>query len=459
MSGTDYRAVARDMAHRHGIDPQVFERQIHAESLFDPRALSPSGAQGIAQIMPRTAELWGVDPWDPVAALDAAAWAMGRYLRDLGSYRLALAAYHAGPQAAWRALEEVPATRTYVAGILPAGEPRGEPATATDDAAPRDSQPATGPEPAISVVVLSYQSRERIDVALSSLAAQELAEPYEVIVVDSGGDGTDARVRQHYPWVRLVTSERRLLPGAARNRGVAAARAPYVAFLADDCSVTSDWLARRLAKHREGFEAVGGAVVNGTRWHPLGSAGYYLEYTAVIPSERVLAEQSIPHGLSYARTLLDRIGPFPEDMRAGEDTVLNRRCVGSGASIGFDPEVRMTHRNLTSVRAYLAHQHQHGRALVQALVLQGIRSHAFSGRRRSEGLFAAYFRYPGRRWRAGLARLARGRPGAVPAYFMLSPLIWMGLWAASAGGRAESRRVWAEARAPGLRAVEEPTAG
>lgn len=107
--------------------------------------------------------------------------------------------------------------------------------------------------PALSVVVLSYNARERIDLALGSLRTQTIKEPFEVIVVDSGDDGTDEYVRAHYPDARLVRSEERLGVGAARNRGAAVARAPYVAFLADD---------------------FGGAVKNGTPFCAIGSAGF-----------------------------------------------------------------------------------------------------------------------------------------------------------------------------------------
>lgn len=290
--------------------------------------------------------------------------------------------------------------------------------------------------PAISVVVLSYNARERIDLPLASLREQTLDEPYEVIVVDSGEDDCAAHVAATYPEARLVRSPHRLSAGAARNRGADAARAPYVAFLADDCRVAPDWLELRLERHREGFEAVGGAVTNGTRRHPVGSAGYYLEYTAVMPSARILAEQPIPHALSYSRALIDRLGGFAEDTVTGEDTLFNQRCVAARVEIVTDPRIRLAHRNLTGFGAYLRHQHAHGRGLVQC------RRRAPSGRRTATWLAEfrwAFLRYPVARWWNGLRRVARGRRRALPAYVALSPLIWAGLWAAAAGCWAEVR--------------------
>jgi soluble lytic murein transglycosylase-like protein len=92
----DLHALARQDATNVGIDPNLFERQINQESGFNPNAVSPAGAIGIAQIMPSTAAGWSVDPHDPVASLSAAAAAMARYYTTYQSYPKALAAYNAG---------------------------------------------------------------------------------------------------------------------------------------------------------------------------------------------------------------------------------------------------------------------------------------------------------------------------------------------------------------------------
>ena len=94
---TDYHQIARQDAVNVGIDPNLFERQIDQESGFNPDAVSQAGAIGISQIMPSTADGWGVDPHDPVASLKAAADHMAVYQREYGNYPMALAAYNAGP--------------------------------------------------------------------------------------------------------------------------------------------------------------------------------------------------------------------------------------------------------------------------------------------------------------------------------------------------------------------------
>ena len=156
-----------------------------------------------------------------------------------------------------------------------------------------------------------------------------------------------------------------------------------------------------------------------------------------MPSARILAEQPIPHALSYSRALIERLGGFAEDTLTGEDTLFNERCVAEGVAIVTDHRIRLAHRNITAVGAYLRHQYAHGRGLIQC------RRHAGKARRpatRPAGLRWAFVRYPSVRWWNGLRRIAKGRRRALPTYVALSPLIWAGLLAAAAG-------CWAEVRA------------
>ena len=96
--------------------------QLMAESNFNPFAVSPAGAAGIAQFMPATAASYGLaDPFDAVAAIDAQAHLMSDLLGEFGGdVSLALAAYNAGPApvAACSCVPAYPETQAYVARIL-----------------------------------------------------------------------------------------------------------------------------------------------------------------------------------------------------------------------------------------------------------------------------------------------------------------------------------------------------
>ncbi len=97
QAGQDYPTVAREDAQTAGISPALFVRQINEESGFNPNAVSPAGAIGIAQFMPRTAAGLGINPWNPYSALQGAARLMASYVKRYGGdYAKALAAYNAG---------------------------------------------------------------------------------------------------------------------------------------------------------------------------------------------------------------------------------------------------------------------------------------------------------------------------------------------------------------------------
>ena len=120
-TGRVSREEVRRVARRYGVREDVFERLIGAESNFDTDVVSPAGAIGPGQLMPATAQGLGVDPRKPLQNLEGSA----RYLRDnlrrfKGSYRLALAAYNAGPGAVEKhgGVPPFAETRAYVEKIL-----------------------------------------------------------------------------------------------------------------------------------------------------------------------------------------------------------------------------------------------------------------------------------------------------------------------------------------------------
>ena len=112
--------VARSAARRHGIPEDLFLRLVQQESGWNTDAISSAGAIGLAQLMPDTATLLGVDPEDPVANLDGGARYLSQQYRRFGTWRLALAAYNAGPEAVERhdGVPPFAETQDYVRIIL-----------------------------------------------------------------------------------------------------------------------------------------------------------------------------------------------------------------------------------------------------------------------------------------------------------------------------------------------------
>lgn len=112
--------TAREAARKHNIPEDLFLRLVQTESNWKTTARSHKGAIGLAQLMPGTAQRLGVDPHDPSQNLEGGA----RYLRQMynkfGSWRLALAAYNAGPGAVEKhgGIPPYRETKRYVKKIL-----------------------------------------------------------------------------------------------------------------------------------------------------------------------------------------------------------------------------------------------------------------------------------------------------------------------------------------------------
>ena len=116
-----FAAALSQAASSANVSPTLLSALVWQESRWNPQAVSPKGAMGLAQLMPSTARFLGVNPADPIQNLNGGA----RYLRQLldqfdGNVEKALAAYNAGPGRV-RSAGGVPAiaeTQNYVTQIV-----------------------------------------------------------------------------------------------------------------------------------------------------------------------------------------------------------------------------------------------------------------------------------------------------------------------------------------------------
>jgi soluble lytic murein transglycosylase-like protein len=105
-------------AARFAVDEPLIRAIIHAESAYQPDAVSPKGAQGLMQLMPGTqAELAVADPFHPESNIQGGTWYLARMLAEFdGDVGLAAAAYNAGRSAVRRhgGIPPFDETREYV---------------------------------------------------------------------------------------------------------------------------------------------------------------------------------------------------------------------------------------------------------------------------------------------------------------------------------------------------------
>lgn len=108
--------------------------------------------------------------------------------------------------------------------------------------------------PKVSVVIPAYRCADTIGLAIDSALAQNV--PVEIIVVDDCPEEPVEKALEHYPGIRYMKNPRNLGAAESRNRAVALAQAPYVAFLdADDW-----WCPGKLEKQLEAMERTGAVL-------------------------------------------------------------------------------------------------------------------------------------------------------------------------------------------------------
>ncbi|HWP46179.1 MAG TPA: lytic transglycosylase domain-containing protein [Candidatus Limnocylindrales bacterium] len=118
-----YKEHIEEMAQKYKINPDLVKAIIKVESNYNPKAVSPKGAQGLMQLMPETAKRFGVnDPFDPHENI-AGGIKYLRFLWDLfgGDLKLVLAGYNAGEQRVVQYGNNVPPiteTQNYVQKVL-----------------------------------------------------------------------------------------------------------------------------------------------------------------------------------------------------------------------------------------------------------------------------------------------------------------------------------------------------
>jgi glycosyltransferase involved in cell wall biosynthesis len=223
--------------------------------------------------------------------------------------------------------------------------------------------------PAISVIVMAYKSEAVIEAAVKSVLEQNSDEPFEVIVVSSGVDKSAEVVGERFPDVGVIHSKERLLPGAARNAGIAKARGEFFAFLEAHGRAEPGWISARLGAHRAGHPVVAGVVGYGSRRSLIGLASHYYLYCNRLPGRPpgvVSYPDSGAHSLSFARATFDKVGPFDETVRVAEDTRVAKKLTDMRISIWLEPRVVTAHPRPTNLPAMLADLFRRGRRASRA---------------------------------------------------------------------------------------------
>ncbi len=208
--------------------------------------------------------------------------------------------------------------------------------------------------PLVSVVVPFFDSEGTLGACIESLLAQEGVERTEVVLVDNGSTDASAAIARRYGRVALLDEP---TPGAyaARNAGIARARAPLIAFTDADCAADPDWLRQVV----DGMADPQVAVLLGHCRYPAG-ASVPLRLLAAwenAKTEYVLGRCDAAHRFAYCNNMavrasvFDELGPFEEWQRAADTELVHRLAARRpDLAVAYRRSMRVTHLEFVRAR-------------------------------------------------------------------------------------------------------------
>ena len=222
--------------------------------------------------------------------------------------------------------------------------------------------PASAEQPRVSFIIPSYRSAETLPRCLGSVFGQRTAVPFEVLVIDSsGGEGQESLVRS-FPAARWIFPEARLLPGAARNRGLAEARGALAAFVDSDVVLDSDWLERALEHFGDGHAAILGALAPYPEKNRPGLCLFHVQFSRYFPgTPRSEPPMAATFALLLRAAEARAAGGFAEDLPMLEDFEFSLRLRAlCRRPIRFHPALRARHINKKGWAVLRAQLRSHG---------------------------------------------------------------------------------------------------
>jgi N-acetylglucosaminyl-diphospho-decaprenol L-rhamnosyltransferase len=267
------------------------------------------------------------------------------------------------------------------------------------------------PDPEVSIVVVSWNTKELLARCLASLEVERPAAALEVIVVDNGSaDGSQEMVAADFPQVNLIANPANRGFAAANNQGIAAAAGHYVFLLNSDTEVLPGSLRALVdfADDHPRAAIVGPQLLNfdgslqpsGGRFPtPLSTLAELLGVSRLIGRPRYGTERdySLPAvvdevsgaAMLVRPTVLRELGGLDEGFSWGyEDVDLCRRATAAGWSVNYVPAARVKHewgasRRLapasTVLKAIEGRRHyfrkHHGRAAAALVMVATLKSH------------------------------------------------------------------------------------
>lgn len=221
---------------------------------------------------------------------------------------------------------------------------------------------------ALSVIIPAVNTWTDLDCCLAALAAERADTSLEVLVVNRLGPELEARVRERYSWVRVLSVTRETTIPQMRAQAFAAAGGDAVAVIEDHVLVPRGWTRQVLACLAAGEDVVGGAVENAATERLMDWAAFLCEYSQLLPPLPSGPVGGITgNNTAYRRSVLAR---YETAWRAGQwENHLHDAMRQGGVVLMQHPEIVIGHKKHYTFWEYTSQRYYYSRSYAGARLL------------------------------------------------------------------------------------------
>lgn len=223
----------------------------------------------------------------------------------------------------------------------------------------------------VSVVVPVYNGAEYVGDCIEALLHQDFkSDQFEIIVVNNRSTDNTQEIIDRYPVRSLYESKRG--PAAARNAGIRASTAKFIAFTDADCIPHDDWLSKLIFSMTDSVCGAGGQIVS---YYEDDAVSTFIDQIVFRQRYNIL-QKNPPHittaNACYLRTSLEKIGLFDESFpfAAGEDRDIGERLAMAGGTFVFAEAAIIRHKHPQTLEGFYHQRFRHASGQFYAKIKQ-----------------------------------------------------------------------------------------
>lgn len=212
----------------------------------------------------------------------------------------------------------------------------------------------------ISIIIPFYGSKTDLQNCLAGINNQKFTEPFEIIVLESGNNPEVKKEVSKITNATLISSDKVMCPGLARNLGVKLSSSSILAFTDADCVPDVNWLSEIYSSLQK-YDVVIGPVLNLYPFHPFASVDNLLQFVDFQKYRKSKISHFPACNVGLRKEIFFQTNGFPEDMETGEDIIFSEAVINnSGAMILFNKKLTVKHSGRKEFLPFIKHNIQLG---------------------------------------------------------------------------------------------------